>query len=195
MSNNTKWNEEDLIKKGFIKDDRGNWSMNPLIIKNELKSKFNQFVNELKQEDEFVAAPKPSLSWFINYNVPSKKNSRINLKSGVSIPSKKHAEYVKLTEMQYTVFGNEFRKVVDYYMIKPPYKIEFTFIRSSKHSFDYCNAAQTCEDMMKDQYKKKVLVRKGWFPDDSADNIIPYFKPYQYDKKNPGVIIKLLINV
>lgn len=193
MANNTKWNEEDLVKKGFVKDDKGNWGMNPLIIKNELKTKFNQFIDS--SEGEFIAAPKPSLSWFIKYNVPSKKNSRINLKSGISIPSKKHSEYVKLTEMQYAVFGNEFRKAVDYYMIKPPYKIEFTFIRGSQHSFDYCNAAQTCEDMMKDQYKKKVLVRKGWFPDDSADYIIPYFKPYQYDKANPGVIIKLLLNV
>jgi hypothetical protein len=45
---------------------------------------------------------------------------------------------------------------------------------------------------MKDQYKKKVLVRKGWFEDDSADFIIPVFKQYEYDKQNPGVRIKLL---
>jgi hypothetical protein len=94
--------------------------------------------------------------------------------------------------MQYDVFGREFRAAVEYYKISAPYRIEFTFIRSSRHSFDYCNACQTCEDMMKDQYKKKVLVRKGWFEDDSADFIIPVFKQYEYDKQNPGVRIKLL---
>lgn len=102
------------------------------------------------------------------------------------------SDYVKLTEMQYTVFGNEFRSSVEYYKLEPPYRIEFTFTRQSHHSFDYCNACQTCEDLMKDQYKAKRLVRKGWFEDDSAEFLIPSFRPFKYDKNNPGVTIKLL---
>lgn len=135
---------------------------------------------------------KVNTEWFIPYNVPSKKNSRINLRSGISIPSKKHSEYVKLTDRYYDVFGKEFRDAIDKLGINKPYKIEFKFVRQSKHSFDYCNACQTCEDLMKDQYKKKELVRKGWFEDDSADFIIPSFKPYEYSKSNPGVHIKLI---
>ena len=46
---------------------------------------------------------------------------------------------------------------------------------------------------MKDQYKKKKLIREGWFPDDSANYIKPSFGDYEYDKNNAGVRIKLLI--
>jgi len=134
--------------------------------------------------------------WFIKSksSVPSKKNSRQNLRSGISIPSKKHAEYVNETEMRYEMFGIEFRRAVTFYGLQYPLNIEFTFIRATKHSFDYCNACQTCEDIMKDKYDKKgTLVRKGWIPDDSADYIKPSFGDYQYDKDNAGVKIKLLL--
>lgn len=195
MANNTKWNEEDLIKKGFSKDSDGNWRMNPLNIKNKLRDEFNAF-EKLEEKEIFEPKPKPPTSWFIQCSVPSKKNSRQNFvnKAGrqLSLPSKKHAEYVKNTEPMYAEFGRQFRQAVELYCIKPPYKIEFTFIRGTRHSWDYANALQTCEDLMKDQYKKKVMVRRGWFPDDSADWIIPSFQPYRYDKENPGVIIKLL---
>ena len=140
---------------------------------------------------------KPVTEWFIPYNVPSKKNSRINfVRNGkqLSLPSKKHAEYVKLTERYYDVFGIEFRNTVAKLNIQKPYKIAFEFTRNSHHSFDYCNACQTCEDLMKDQYKNKSLVRKGWFEDDSAEFLIPVFKPYRYDKKNPGVKIRLIVD-
>ncbi len=140
---------------------------------------------------------KINTEWFIPYSVPSKKNSRINfVRNGkqMSLPSKNHAEYIKLTENYYNTFGIEFRNTVEKLGVKKPYKIEFKFVRKSHHSFDYCNACQTCEDMMKDQYKKKQLVRKGWFEDDSVEFLIPSFKPYEYDKNNPGVHIKLIID-
>lgn len=124
--------------------------------------------------------------WFITYNVPSKKNSRINfIKNGkqISLPSKNHAEYKKVTAIQYNVFGIEFRKAINHFGLKPPFKVEFTFVRSTKHRFDYCNAAQTCEDL---------FTENKWIEDDSADFLIPSFKPYRYDKNNPGVHIKLL---
>lgn len=124
--------------------------------------------------------------WFISYNVPSKKNSRQNfVKNGrqISIPSKIHAQYVKATKMQYAVFGREFKKTVEELKLPYPLRIEFTFVRNSKRKFDYCNACQTCEDLMKDN---------GWIEDDSANHIIPVFAPYRYDKENSGVKIKIL---
>ena len=36
------------------------------------------------------------------------------------------------------------------------------------------------------------MVKHGWIEDDNADNLIPVFDKYKYDKKNPGVIIKIL---
>lgn len=152
-------------------------------------------IPKLKVNDSPDFEHKINTEWFIPYSVPSKKNSRINfVRNGkqMSLPSKNHAEYIKLTENYYNTFGIEFRNAVDKLGIKKPYKIEFKFVRKSRHSFDYCNACQTCEDMMKDQYKKKQLVRKGWFEDDSVEFLIPSFKPYEYDKNNPGVHIKLL---
>jgi hypothetical protein len=152
-------------------------------------------IPKLKVNDSPDFEHKVVTEWFIPYTVPSKKNSRINfVRNGkqMSLPSKNHAEYIKLTEKYYDTFGVEFRNTVAKLNIQKPYKIEFKFVRKSHHSFDYCNACQTCEDMMKDQYKKKVLVRKGWFEDDSVEFLIPSFKPYEYDKNNPGVHIKLL---
>lgn len=189
------FNEQFFIDKGYVSDGKGGWSPPPI------KSNFIRGLKakNILQEAEIIAKEKvnnspdfkviPTMEWFISgYNVPSKKNSRQNFVSKtthkmISLPSKKHAEYIKMTAMQYEVFGREFRKAVDYYDLQYPLRIEFMFIRSSKHQFDYCNACQTCEDIMKGK----------WIPDDSADFIIPSFKPYSYDKNNPGVKIKLLL--
>lgn len=130
---------------------------------------------------------KPVTEWFIQgYNVPSKKNSRQNfVRNGkqISIPSKIHAQYVKMTDMQYKAFGKEFRKAVETLGIGLPLRVEFTFVRDSHRRFDYCNACQTCEDLM---------VSNSWIDDDSANHLIPVFNPYEYDKNNPGVKIKIL---
>ncbi len=126
--------------------------------------------------------------WFITYSVPSKKNSRQNfVRNGkqVSIPSKSHAEYVKVTAMQYKVFGVEFRNAVDFYKVSYPLYVEFKFVRSTRHRFDFCNACQGCED---------IMVSNNWIKDDSADYLIPVFVPYEYDKNNPGVRIRLIID-
>jgi hypothetical protein len=66
---------------------------------------------------------------------------------------------------------------------QPPVSIQFTFIRGSKHKFDYINPAQTVQDDM---------VTFGWIEDDNADCILPVFVEYKYDKVNPGVIIEIL---
>lgn len=183
------FSENDLISKGYVKDENGNFIPPKLrkepISQNKPEIGGNLIERKPIQTPNFEASVKTE--WFIQgYSVPSKKNSRQNfVKNGkqISIPSKKHAEYVKMTAMQYSVFGNEFKAAVKHYNLTYPLQVEFTFIRSTKHSFDYCNACQTCEDIMKGH----------WIPDDDADHIIPVFKPYRYDKNNPGVIIKLLL--
>lgn len=154
---------------------------NHSLISNEETIVVKQKVNDSPEFEHKVNA-----EWFITYNVPSKKNSRINfVRNGkqISLPSKNHAEYKKVTAMQYNIFGIEFRKAIAHFGLKPPFKVEFTFVRGSRHRFDYCNAAQTCEDL---------FTENKWIEDDSADFLIPSFKPYQYDKNNPGVHIKLL---
>lgn len=191
MSKSHRYSEKDLESMGLVKQPDGSYApMN--------KGKTSPFIESVKHpelvvREKVVETPdftaKIKTEWFIKgYSVPSKKNSRQNfVRNGkqLSIPSKKHAEYVKMTAMQYRVFGIEFKKAVEILGLQYPLRVEFTFIRATRHSFDYCNACQTCEDIMKGH----------WIVDDSVDYIIPSFKPYKYDKENPGVIIKLLTNV
>jgi hypothetical protein len=146
------------------------------------------YITKEKVNDSPDFKVKPTTEWFVkNYNVPSKKNSRQNfVRNGkqLSIPSKIHSEYVKATKMQYFVFGREFRLAIEQLKLLPPYRVEFTFVRSSHRRFDYCNSCQTVEDLM---------VANKWLPDDSADYLIPVFQPYEYDKECPGVKIKILL--
>jgi len=188
MSKSHRYSEKDLESMGLVRQSDGSYAP----INRNKTSPFIESVKhpELVVREKVVETPdftaRIKTEWFIKgYSVPSKKNSRQNfVRNGkqISIPSKKHAEYVKMTEMQYRVFGIEFKKAVEILGLEYPLRVEFTFIRATKHSFDYCNACQTCEDIMKGH----------WIVDDSADYIIPSFKPYKYDKENPGVIIKLL---
>lgn len=89
--------------------------------------------------------------------------------------------YRKNTKADYEKHAERFRNEFEKY--QTPVKIGFTFIRGSKHKFDYINPAQTVQDDM---------VKHGWIEDDHADFIIPVFERYTYDKKNPGVIIEIL---
>ena len=77
--------------------------------------------------------------------------------------------------------ANEFKKAIK--EMEKPVHIEFTFIRGSRHKFDYINPAQTVQDDM---------VKAGWIDDDNADCMLPAFSKYSYDKVNPGVIIKII---
>lgn len=67
-------------------------------------------------------------------------------------------------------------------MLDSPIYVELTFIRESKHKFDYINLCQTILDEM---------VTHDWITDDNADNIKPYFGDFIYDPEHPGTIIKL----
>ena len=122
------------------------------------------------------------MKWFIPGNVPSSKNGR-RWTGRYFVSSKATTKYRKDTAIYFEKFRKGFRKQLA--KLELPVRISFKFIRGSKHKFDYINPAQTTQDDM---------VKHHWIDDDNCDNIIPVFEPYEYDKKNPGVEIKLLKN-
>ena len=122
------------------------------------------------------------MKWFIPGNVPSSKNGR-RWTGRYFVSSKATVKYRKDTAKYFEKFRKGFRKQLA--KLELPVKISFKFIRGSKHKFDYINPAQTVQDDM---------VKHNWIDDDNCENIIPEFEPYEYDKKNPGVEIKLLKN-
>ncbi len=196
MAKKDTFSEDWLLKKGFTPNASGGFDPPKFVHKIDLLTQNHSVYDTTKcaqliQKEKIVETNDfnhaPVTEWFIsNYNVPSKKNSRQNfVRNGkqISIPSKNHAEYVKMTAMQYSVFGKEFRGTVERLGLKYPLRVQFTFVRDSHRRFDYCNACQTVEDLM---------TSNSWIDDDSADHIIPIFHPYEYDKEMPGVKIKLL---
>lgn len=90
-------------------------------------------------------------------------------------------KYRKDTKSFYQKYAPLFQKELKKH--KLPVRIAFTFIRGTKHKFDYINPAQTVQDDM---------VTHGWIEDDNMVNMIPVFKPYKYDKEKPGVIIEII---
>ena len=120
------------------------------------------------------------MKWFIPGNVPSSKNGR-RWTGKYFIASKTVVNYRKNTKEYYQKYAPEFKKELKKY--KLPVKIGFTFIRGTRHKFDYINPARTVQDDM---------VKHEWIEDDNAENIIPVFYDYQYDKSNPGVYIEIL---
>lgn len=120
--------------------------------------------------------------FFIPYKTPSSKNNK-EWVNGKLISSAATMLWRDLTE----VFWQEYREdfLTELSTVRKPYNIKFTFIRGTKHKFDYINPAQTVLDEM---------VRHKWIEDDNVDIIKPYFGDYQYDKDNPGVLIEVLDN-
>lgn len=118
--------------------------------------------------------------WFIPTNVPSSKNGR-RWTGKYFISSKTVMNYRKSTKDAYEKYAQSFRNEFEKY--EKPVKVGFTFIRGSRHKFDYINPAQTVQDDM---------VKHGWIEDDNADILLPVFEKYTYDKKNSGVIIEIL---
>ena len=120
--------------------------------------------------------------WWIPGSVPSSKNGR-RWTGKYFIASKTVVNYRKLTKEYYEKYAEEFKTELSKCTL--PAKISFTFVRGTKHKFDYINPAQTVQDDM---------VKHGWIEDDNAEFIIPAFEQYSYDKKNPGVWIELIEN-
>tara|TARA_R110001592_G_scaffold347760_1_gene641486 strand:- start:8226 stop:8612 length:387 start_codon:yes stop_codon:yes gene_type:complete len=120
------------------------------------------------------------MQWFIPGNVPSSKNGR-RWTGKHFIASKSVMNYRKKTKEIYAEYAQEFKDAI--INLPQPVHVQFTFIRGSKHKFDYINPAQTVQDDM---------VKAGWIDDDNADLLLPAFSEFKYDKENPGVIIRIL---
>lgn len=117
---------------------------------------------------------------FIPGNTPSSKNSRV-WTGKFFIASKAVAKWRKESKEAWESNKDKFlNEIKD----KPfPLSIRFTFVRQSKHKFDYANPLNTVQDEM---------VKHGYLEDDNADILIPSLSPYKYDKLNPGVYIEVL---
>lgn len=121
-----------------------------------------------------------SKTFFIPGNTPSSKNSK-QWTGKFLVHSKQSQSYYKSSHQDWLNLTADFLKELQ--GKTKPYNIEFTFVRKSKHKFDYVNPLQTVLDLM---------VKYSWIEDDNADIVKPSFGDYIYDKNNPGVIIKIL---
>ena len=121
---------------------------------------------------------------FIPGNVPSSKNGR-RWTGRYFIVSKQTQRYYKNSKKYWIEHKKEFKKLLKGKASQnnAPYRITFKFIRKSRHKFDYINPAQTIQDQM---------VKFGWITDDNADEMIPIFLEFEYNKDNPGVYINVL---
>jgi len=186
------FSEEFFLSKGYTKNATGGWSPPPF------KHHFNRSDGDIPIKEKVVETTnfefKPVVEWFVPYQVPSKKNCQqlyiTRSKTGKMIPatttSQRFKDYVLVTKKYWEAFGYEFRKSVERLNLKYPLKVEFTFIRSTNQTVDYVGPLESVQDIMKDF---------NWFPDDNSKYIKPSFGDIEVDKGNPGVKIKLLINV
>jgi hypothetical protein len=124
---------------------------------------------------------------FIPKNVPSLKNSKQlfkNNKTGKTfITSSEYCKkYVIDTELHYRLFTSKFHELIR--GKEKPYRIQLFFVREDHSAFDYINISQMVFDLMQ---------KYNWIAKDDNRNVIPNFDcGYGYDKKLPGVIIKVL---
>lgn len=118
-------------------------------------------------------------------NVPSSKNSKriVHVKGRTLVLNSKFAEtYIKKTAIQWDLNRNNFTNLIK--NKTKPYKIEFQFIRETKHRFDFVNLCQLPLDLM---------TKYNWIDDDDYKNVIPVINPEViFDKKNAGIKIKVL---
>jgi len=125
-------------------------------------------------------------NFFIPNNVPSSKNSKniITLRDGSKriVHSKLVQTYIAETKKNYLLCKKDFLNYIDENKLCKPYVIGLTFYRDQKRNFDYINAAQIVQDLM---------VKYEWIQDDNNLEIIPLFLPYDYDKKDSGVVITI----
>lgn len=141
--------------------------------------------------------------FFIPYNVPSLKNSKIKTKRGI-FPSKTVTKYLQQMGIKsYSVRD----KTVEGYKTRPnlfstalikfpklhekhyPIEVGFHFIRRTAADFDFNNATQIIQDL---------LVAHNYIVDDSMRYFIPYVlkvdgRNYSLDKENPGVILRIRV--
>lgn len=121
---------------------------------------------------------------FCEGNVPSSKNGR-RWTGKYFVPSKATVKWRKNTKEWWDDNRDKFINAIK--DKEKPLRIGVHFVRGSRHKYDWINPLQTIQDEM---------VKRGWIEDDDTSNIIPVpfkiNKSYtSYDKKNPGVYIKI----
>lgn len=121
-------------------------------------------------------------SIFIPGDVPSSKNSK-TWTGKFLVSSKACTRYKKNTTIFYANKKHigDFKQMLS--QVEKPYRIAFCFVRETKRLFDYINMAQIVQDLM---------VEHGWLTDDNCNEVIPSFRPYIYNKQNPGVHIEVI---
>ena len=138
MAKQKGFTEEDLKRMGMVEVEKG-------VFKRASETKpvtVDITAVKVKVNDSPDFQAKVVTEWFIPYQTPSKKNSRItftNKKTGrvVNIPSKAYAEYKNVTKMYWTTFGKEFRHAIATLGLQFPLNIEMTFIRKTNQLVDY----------------------------------------------------------
>lgn len=138
---------------------------------------------------------------YIPYNVPSLKNGKGVGKNGTLFKSKTVSHYLqKIGVADYSSSKKTYRNYKDpnrpnlIEQIKPeleeqikkkefPIKLGMYFVRDSKRSFDYINAAQIILDLM---------TAHGIIPDDSAEYVTPVFHGYSVEQGKAGVYLNII---
>lgn len=113
----------------------------------------------------------------------SSKNSKRIVRFGnktAIISSKPYLASIKPIEQQLVL--NRHRWAEETKNASKPLKIVFKIYRKTHRRFDYVNIIQGLQDLM---------VKCGWLSDDNADEMIPFFEPYEVDKNNPRVEISV----
>ena len=137
---------------------------------------------------------------FIEGNVPSSKNSKINTSRG-SFMSKTVKKYLRRHGIQ--SFSSRKKEVTTYKTIPLTFPVEelrdlfsgvtypatvkFHFVRGTRHKFDFTNVVQILADL----FTSFEIIE-----DDNMDYFIPEVmyrdgEAYTYNKENPGVYISI----
>jgi len=135
---------------------------------------------------------------FLNANIPSLKNSKIQGR----FPSKTVTKWLRLYGIKsYSASRKDvqfFVRIKKQYdmgeilapikeLTKYPLKMSFHFVRNSRHKWDFGNACQIVTDLM---------TAFDVIPDDNVEYILPFpleidGKYWHYDKITPGVFVKV----
>lgn len=178
------WNEDDLIRKGFVKNPDGTWckpERQPLA----------------KPKEESPAPKDLSHCLFIPGHVPSSKNGRRNFqpkdKNGnpllkengkmktISIKSVAVVKYISESQRYWEMYYKIWQQMIN--GLPMPLHIKLHYARKTKADFDWINPTQTVQD---------IMVKFGYIPDDNTKYLKPSFGEAWVDKDKPGVYIEVI---
>lgn len=178
------WGEEDLKRKGFIKNPDGSWTKEdrqPLV----------------KAKEKPVIPKDLSHCLFIPGHVPSSKNGRRNFqpkdKNGnplmkengkmktISLKSVAVVKYISESQRYWERYFQIWQQMIK--DLPLPLHVKFHFARKTKANFDWINPTQTVQD---------IMVKFGYIQDDNTKCLKPSFGEEWVDKDKPGVYIEVI---